>query len=303
LAEPPVTDRLATDTRTGGSLAVGTKPGDLQPADVRASDLAIGIDFGGSGIKGAVVDVRSGKVVGNRLRFPTPQPSMPSDVVGVVEELVRRLVEPWDPSEGDAFPVGVGIPAAIRNGVTLTAANIDPGWIGYPAERDLGLAMGRTVAVGNDADVAGVAEIRFGAGRYQRGLVFVLTIGTGVGTALFIDGRIVPNTELGHLELKGRDAEELVAESARARLGLGWREWAAGFDFYLHELERLFWPDLFILGGGASKRADNYLQFLTVETPIALATFRNNAGIVGAALVAQERRAQVAALAARGPLL
>ena len=118
---------------------------------------------------------------------------MPSDVVGVVEELVRRLVEPWDPSEGDAFPVGVGIPAAIRNGVTLTAANIDPGWIGYPAERDLGLAMGRTVAVGNDADVAGVAEIRFGAGRYQRGLVFVLTIGTGVGTALFIDGRIVPN--------------------------------------------------------------------------------------------------------------
>jgi polyphosphate glucokinase len=294
-----MTDRLATDTWPGGAAIIGTKPGDLQPADVRHSDLAIGIDFGGSGIKGAVVDVRSGQIVGNRLRIPTPQPSVPREVVGVMDELVRQLVVPWDPSQGDAFPVGVGLPAAIRNGVTLTAANIDSGWIGFAAEQELELAMHRTVAVGNDADVAGLAEIRLGAGRYRAGLVIVLTIGTGVGSALFMDGRLVPNTELGHLELNGRDAEERAAESARDRLGLGWQDWAVGFDGYLHLLERLFWPDLFILGGGASKRADNYLPYLTVKTPIALATLRNNAGIVGGAVIVHERRARaVAAVAA-----
>jgi polyphosphate glucokinase len=297
-----MTDRPAPDTRTDGPAVVGTKPGDLQPAEVRHPDLAIGVDFGGSGIKGAVVDVRTGQLVGDRLRIPTPQPSVPREVVAVTGELVRRLVVPWDPSQGDAFPVGVGLPAAIRNGVTLTAANIDPAWIGFAAERELGLATHRIVAVGNDADVAGVAEIRFGAGRYQRGLVMVLTIGTGIGSALFIDGRLVPNTELGHLEIKGRDAEERAAESARERLGLGWRDWAAGFDEYLHELERLFWPDLFIFGGGASKRADNYLSYLTVKTPIAIATFRNNAGIVGGALIAHERRTRAAVSASGEPI-
>ena len=291
-----MTDHAAADGRTGRTI--GTKPGDVQPADARPSDLAIGIDFGGSGIKGAVVDVRTGQLVGDRLRIPTPQPSVPRDVVGVMDELVRRLVAPWDAAQGATFPAGVGLPAAIRGGVTLTAANIDSAWIGYQAEREMELAMGRTVAVGNDADVAGMAELRFGAGRYQRGLVFVLTIGTGIGTALFIDGRLVPNAELGHLIVGGHEAEERSSEAARDRLGLSWREWAVGFDTYLHELERLFWPDLFILGGGASKRADNYLQFLTIRTPIALATFRNNAGIVGAALMAQERKLRAAARAA-----
>ena len=295
-----MTDRTASDGRTG--RPIGTKPGDIQPADARPADLAIGIDFGGSGIKGAVVDVRTGQLVGDRLRIPTPQPSVPRDVVGVMDGLVRRLVEPWDPAQGAAFPAGVGLPAAIRGGVTLTAANIDSAWIGFPAEREMELAMGRTVAVGNDADVAGMAELRFGAGRYQRGMVFVLTIGTGIGTALFIDGRLVPNTELGHLSVAGHDAEERSSESARDRLSLSWREWASGFDTYLHELERLFWPDLFILGGGASKRADNYLQYLTVKTPIALATFRNNAGIVGGALMAHERKLRAAARAAAEPV-
>ena len=258
--------------------------------EVNPSDLAIGLDFGGSGIKGAVVDVRSGELVGDRLRVPTPQPAVPREVVVVMEELVARLVEPWPANDAATLPVGVGLPAAVRAGTTLTAANIDPAWIGFPAERELGLAMRRTVAAGNDADLAGLAEMRFGAGRGQRGLVMVLTIGTGIGTALFVDGRLVPNTELGHLELNGRDAEERAAESARGRRNLSWKDWAGGFDAYLHMLERLFWPDLFILGGGASKRADNYLSFLTVKTPIALAAFRNNAGIVGAALVAHERR-------------
>jgi polyphosphate glucokinase len=274
----------------------------LTPTDVAPSDLAIGLDFGGSGIKGAVVDVRTGQLVGDRLRVPTPQPSVPREVVAVMDGLVRRLAAPWNPSEGDAFPVGVGIPAAIRDGTTLTAANIDSAWIGFPAEREMAVAMRRTVAAGNDADVAGLAEVRFGAGRDQPGLVFVLTIGTGMGTALFIDGRLVPNTELGHLELRGRDAEERVAESARDRLGLNWREWAGGFDEYLHALERLFWPDLFIFGGGASKRADNYLSYLTVKTPIALATFRNNAGIVGGALIAHERRSRQAIRSSGEPI-
>jgi polyphosphate glucokinase len=277
-------------------------PSARQPADVMPADLAIGLDFGGSGVKGAVVEVRTGELVGDRLRVPTPQPSIPREVVAVMDGLVRRLVTPWEPGEGDRFPVGVGIPAAIRNGVTQTAANIDSGWIGFSAEREMGLAMRRVVAVGNDADVAGAAEMRFGAGRDQTGLVMMLTIGTGVGSALFIDGRLVPNTELGHLQLRSRDAEERVSEAARDRLGLNWRDWAAGFDEYLHMLERLFWPDLFIFGGGASKRADNYLPYLTIKTPIALATFRNNAGIVGGALIAHERRSREAITAAGEPI-
>lgn len=278
---------MATEYKTSAS--------DVRPEDVSPDDLAIGLDFGGSGIKGAVVDIANGRLVGDRLRAPTPQPSIPREVVAVMDGLVRRLASPWDPSEGDAFPVGVGIPSAIRHGAPLTAANIDSGWIGFPAEQELARVMRRTVAVGNDADVAGLAEVRFGAGRDKQGLVMVLTIGTGVGSALFVDGRLVPNTELGHLELDGADAELRVAESARDRLGLSWKDWALGLDDYLHALERLFWPDLFIFGGGASKRADNYLGYLTVKTPIAVATFRNNAGIVGGALIAHERRSLEAA--------
>ena len=263
---------------------------DPTATEAKPGDLAIGIDFGGSGIKGAVADVRTGLLVGDRLRVPTPQPSVPREVVAVMDGLVRRLVEPWAPGEADGFPVGVGIPAAIRHGTTMTAANIDSAWVGFPAEREMSVVLRRTVAVGNDADVAGLAELRFGAGRGHSGLVIVLTIGTGIGSALFIDGHLVPNTEIGHLEMRGRDAEERVAESARDRLGLNWKDWASGFDDYLHLLERLFWPDLFILGGGASKRADNYLPYVTVKTPIAIATFRNNAGIIGGALIAHERR-------------
>jgi polyphosphate glucokinase len=154
----------------------------------------------------------------------------------------------------------------------------------------MALAMGRICAIGNDADVAGLAEVRFGAGRRERGVAIVLTIGTGMGSAVFIDGRLLPNTEIGHLEMKGHDAEERVAESARDRLNLSWKEWASGFDDYLHLLERLFWPDLFILGGGGSKRADNYMQYLTVKTPVVVANMKNNAGIVGGALIAHEKR-------------
>jgi polyphosphate glucokinase len=272
------------------------------PTEAKPGDLAIGIDFGGSGIKGAVVDVHTGMFVGDRIRIPTPQPSVPREVIAVMDGQVRRLIDALGMGDVPMMPVGVGIPAATRNGATLTAANIDSAWLGFPAERDMALAMGRLVVIGNDADVAGLAEIRFGAGRYQSGVVIVLTIGTGVGSALFVDGKLVPNTEIGHLEMRGRDAEERVAESARARLGLNWREWASGFDEYLHLLERLFWPDLFILGGGASKRIDNYSQYLTVKTPVVPATLRNNAGIVGGALIAHERRQREAVRNAGEPI-
>jgi polyphosphate glucokinase len=276
----------------GAAMAIEAKPG----------DLAVGIDFGGSGIKGAVVDVRSGKFVGDRIRIPTPQPSVPREVVGVMDGLVQRLLEPLTTGDGaglaaaeaEVLPVGIGIPCVTRGGTVLTAANIDSAWIGFQAEREMALAMGRTVAIGNDADVAGIAELRFGAGRRQRGTIIVLTIGTGLGSAVFADGRLLPNTEIGHLEMRGRDAEERVAESARDRLNLGWRDWASGFDDYLHLLERLFWPDLFILGGGASKRADNYMQYLTVKTPVVIATLKNNAGIVGGALIAHEKQSREA---------
>ena len=282
--------------------------GELMAEGPRPADLSIGIDFGGSGIKGAVVDIKTGKFVGDRIRIPTPQPSVPRDVVALMDRLTRMLIEALPPIGGltpadvAAVPVGVGVPAATRGGVVLTAANIDRAWIGYPAERELALAMGRIVAVVNDADVAGMAELRFGAGRRQRGTIIVLTIGTGLGTALFADGKLLPNTELGHIELNGGDAELRVAESARDRFNLGWKEWASGFDAYLHALERLFWPDLFILGGGASKRADNYLQYLTVTTPVVVATMKNNAGIVGGALLAYEKRSREIVRSAAEPI-
>jgi polyphosphate glucokinase len=277
--------------------------------EVRAVDLAIGIDFGGSGIKGAVVDTRTGLFVGDRIRIPTPQPAVTREVTLVIAEVVRGLVEArtsgeapvLSVAEAGILPVGVGVPAATRNGTVLTAANIDSSWIGFPAEAELAHAVGRTVAIGNDADVAGLAEMRFGAGRGQRGTVFVLTLGTGMGTGVFIDGRLFPNTELGHLEMNGRDAEDRVAESARSRYSLSWRDWASSFDDYLHLLERLFWPDLFILGGGGSKRADNFMQYLTVKTPVVVATQKNNAGIIGAALIAHERRSRVSVAMAGEP--
>jgi len=286
------------------------KSADGKPAELRPGDMAIGIDFGGSGIKGAVVDTRSGKFVGDRIRIPTPQPSLPHEVVKTICTLVAGLTAALTggdkpiltAAEAAILPVGVGIPGATRAGTVLTAANIDPAWIGFPAEREMSLAMGRIVAIGNDADVAGVAELRYGAGRRQRGTIIVLTIGTGMGTALFADGRLLPNTELGHIELNGKDAEIRVAESARERLNLGWKEWAAGFDDYLHLLERLFWPDLFVLGGGGSKRSDNYMQYLTVKTPVVIAQMKNNAGIVGGALIAREKRAREAVAVSGEPI-
>jgi polyphosphate glucokinase len=243
----------------------------------------IGIDVGGSGIKAGVVDTERGALTGRRVRLPTPQPASPDAVVEAAAALAGPL--------GGGLPVGIGFPAAVRGGTTLTAANVDPAWIGLPAEERFSVALGRPVVVLNDADAAGLAEVRFGAGRAVPGVVLLLTLGTGIGSALFIDGRLVPNTELGHLELRGKDAEHRAAASVRDARHLSWKAWAGRLDEYLDMVERLFFPDLIILGGGVSKDADRFVPLLTTRARVVPATLRNEAGIVGAALWAAERAA------------
>jgi polyphosphate glucokinase len=238
----------------------------------------LGIDIGGSGIKGAPVDVSTGTLTDERYRVETPQPSKIDQMVAAVAEVAKRF--------GDAGPVGITFPGVVLGGVTRTAANVDKSWIDAPAAELLGAAVGRPVTVLNDADAAGVAEMRFGAGRDKRGVVIMLTLGTGIGSALFVDGRLVPNTELGHLELHGHDAEQRASERAREEEDLSWPDWAHRVRKYLRHVEDLFWPDLFIIGGGVSKRSEKFLPLIDIRTPAVPAELQNNAGIVGAALAA-----------------
>jgi len=246
--------------------------------------IAIGIDVGGSAIKGGAVDVDAGLVIGERLKVPTPQPSTPSAVV----EAIRGLVELAAADAGRDALVGVGVPSVVIEGVSWTAANIDQGWVGFHIETALGDALGRPVTVLNDADAAGIAEMRFGAGRGRNGVVLILTLGTGVGSALFVDGRLVPNTELGHMEIRGRDAEKRSAAVARVRDRESWNAWAADLDEHLTAIDRILWPGLIILGGGVSRDADQFVPLLTIRPPIVPATLRNDAGTVGAAMAAIE---------------
>ena len=248
--------------------------------------LAIGVDVGGSGVKVAAVDVETGRLIGSRLRVATPNPSTPSAVVTAIARLVAEVEREVDAA---GVPVGVGVPSVVLHGVTRTAANIDAGWIGFAAEEALAAEVGRPVTVVNDADAAGIAEMRFGAGQGSHGVVFVLTLGTGLGSGMFVDGRLVPNTELGHMEIRGRDAERRSAAAARVRRGLSWKAWAADLDEHLRAIESLFWPTLMIIGGGVSKNAERFLPRLTVRTPIVPAVLLNDAGIVGAAIAAEER--------------
>jgi polyphosphate glucokinase len=243
---------------------------------------AYGIDIGGSGMKGALVDTGSGELLTERERFPTPQPSTPKAVGKVVGELCGRA--------GSPRLVGTTFPAIIQHGVARSAANVDRAWIGTDAEKIFTEASGAEVHVLNDADAAGLAEVRFGAARGVNGLVIVLTFGTGIGSGIFVDGRLVPNTELGHLELDGKDAERRAAASAREREKLSFEEWAKRVNRYLQHVEALFTPDLFVLGGGVSKRSEKWVPLLDVKTPIRIAQLLNNAGIVGAAIAAVERR-------------
>lgn len=247
----------------------------------------LGIDIGGSGIKGAPVNVTDGTLLADRHRIPTPQPSTPEAVAATVAELANH----FDWRDGQA--IGCGVPAAVRDGRLLTAANIDSGWIGDNARRRFSEATGCSVAIVNDADAAGYAEMHFGAGRGQAGVVILVTLGTGIGTALFVNGHLVPNTELGHIEIDGRDAETIATDRIRTAEGLKWKQWAKQVDRYLGYLERYFWPELIIIGGGVSKKADKFIPKLELKTPVVPAQLQNQAGIIGAALAyhhEQQRR-------------
>jgi polyphosphate glucokinase len=256
--------------------------------DATRQGLAVGVDVGGSGIKAAVVDVEQGTLVSTRLRVATPQPSAPEAVVPAIARIVKRSLKDAG-VDGKGLAVGVTMPSVVIDGITKTAANIDAGWVDYDLATRLKGSFGNRVVVLNDADAAGLAEMRFGAGRGQGGVVFVLTLGTGLGSGMFNDGARVPNTELGHMEIRGRDAERRSAAAARTRRGLSWKAWASDLDEHLHAIDKLFWPNLIILGGGVSKNADKFIPRLTVRPPVVPATLRNDAGIVGAAMAAAER--------------
>lgn len=250
-------------------------------------ELAIGVDVGGSGIKVAVVDVARGELCAPRLRVKTPEPSSPAAIVPAIVRTVNRAVKQVADVPPDA-PVGIGVPSVVIDGVTRSAANIDHAWIDFDAGTALGAALKRPVLVLNDADAAGLAEMRFGAGAGERGVVFVLTLGTGVGSGMFNDGALVPNTELGHMEIRGRDAERRSAAAARTRRGLSWKAWASDLDEHLHAIDKLFSPNLIILGGGVSKQPEKFIPRLTIRPRVVPARLRNDAGIVGAAMAAAE---------------
>ena len=247
-----------------------------------APRTAFGIDIGGSGIKGAPVNLKTGEFSGERVRIPTPQPATPAAVAATVAQVVDRF------SLRKAVPIGVTFPAIVRHGVAQSAANVDKAWIGTNIEQVLHKATGRRVIAVNDADAAGYAEVRFGAAKDVPGLVLVVTLGTGIGSALINHGRLVPNTELGHLEIDGVDAESRASDAARDREGLDMTAWAARLQRYFGVLEALFSPDLFVVGGGVSKRYAEFLPLLDLRTPIVPAGLRNAAGIVGAACLAAE---------------
>ncbi|KJF43689.1 polyphosphate--glucose phosphotransferase [Draconibacterium sediminis] len=236
----------------------------------------LGIDFGGSGIKGAIVDTKTGELVTERHRIDTPQPATPDAVAEVMAELTEHFN--WKGK------VGVGVPAVVKNGVMLTAANIDNSWIGQEVNKQLSEKTGCEVECVNDADAAGIAEIHFGAGAKAKGMVFLLTVGTGIGTVIFIDKHLVPNLELGHLEFKGKTIERYSADSVRKRKDLSWEEWGKRFNNALDYYDRMFNPNLFIVGGGVSKKMDKFEEYINVDTPVVPAEMENNAGIIGAAL-------------------
>jgi polyphosphate glucokinase len=242
----------------------------------------LGIDFGGSGIKGALVDENTGEMMGERFRLPTPELARPDDVADVI----RQIAEHFD-YHG---PIGVGLPAVILHGVVFTAANIDQSWIGVNSEELFGKATGCPCFVVNDADAAGVAEMSYGVGQENsNGVVLFLTIGTGIGSAVFIDGRLLPNTELGHIEIRGKDAEKRASDAVRKKKEYTFEEWAVKLQEVLGRLEALLWPDIIVLGGGVSKEWEKFLPLIHLRAKIFPAKLLNQAGIVGAAIYAWQQ--------------
>ncbi|MFF3453392.1 polyphosphate--glucose phosphotransferase [Streptomyces sp. NPDC002730] len=242
-----------------------------------------GVDIGGSGIKGAPVDLERGDLAQERHKVLTPHPSTPAAVAEGVAEVVANF--------GWSGPVGITFPGVVTSGVTRTAANVDKGWVDVDASKLLGERLGGLpVTILNDADAAGVAEMTFGAGRGRKGTVILLTFGTGIGSAVFIDGRLVPNTELGHLELHGHDAEKHASTKVKEDEGLSWQRWAHRVQKYLAHVEMLFSPELYIIGGGVSRKADKFVPLIEgIRAEIVPAELQNNAGIVGAAMAAAGR--------------
>jgi polyphosphate glucokinase len=238
-----------------------------------------GVDIGGSGIKGAPVDLVAGALAEARRRVTTPQPAEVKHVVEAAGQVVRQF--------GSADRIGVTFPGVVVGGVVKTAANMHPSWIDAPAADLFAAEFGRPVTVLNDADAAGIAEVKYGAGRGHGGVMLMLTFGTGIGSALFLDGRLVPNTEFGHLELHGKDAEDRASDRARQDEDLGWHAWAKRLEEYLRHVEMLMRPDLIIIGGGVSKKTEHYLPHVSLSTPVVPAALQNNAGIIGAALAAE----------------
>ncbi len=238
----------------------------------------LGIDIGGSGIKGAPVDVEQGILTVEHYRIPTPQPATPAAVSDAVVALMRHFH--W------TGPIGCTFPAVIKGGTVYSAANVDKTWIGLDAQQLLKRKTKRPVYLLNDADAAGIAEMTIGAGKGHAGVVMVLTLGTGIGSALFLDGRLVPNTELGHIEVRGKEGERRASDRTRQRKGLSWKRWAVRVDEYLGELEALFSPDLFIIGGGVSKKHEKFIRLLNTRASVIPAQLFNEAGMIGAALAA-----------------
>ncbi len=246
-----------------------------------------GIDVGGTGIKGAPVDTQTGALIAERIRIKTPQPATPEAIVATSVEVVRQAG--WD------GPVGCGFPAVVKDGVVRTAANIDEAAIGFDMQGRLEQELGAPVRVINDGDAAGLAEMRWGAGRGVEGVVLMLTLGTGIGTSLFVEGTLVPNTEFGHIEIRGEDAEHRASDSARKRDDLSWKQYAGRLDEYLHRVEDLLWPDLIVIGGGISKKSEKFFPHLTARTKLVRAEMLNEAGIAGAALAGMPEKATVEA--------
>lgn len=239
----------------------------------------LGIDIGGTGIKGAIVDPIKGELITERFRIPTPDPPTPQAMIDTVIELVKEFK--WQGS------IGCGFPAVVRHGIVMTASNIDKSWIGLNASKVIQEATNCPTHLVNDVDAAGMAEIKFGAGKNQKGTTIMIAAGTGIGTALFIGQQLVPNTELGFVNVNGMPGEHFAANSVRKSEDLSLEEWAIRFNQYLQRLEFLFWPDLFILGGGISKKFEEFSQHFDLQTEIVPAESRNHAGIIGAALAAK----------------
>jgi len=239
----------------------------------------LGIDIGGSGVKGAIVDTKKGELITERYRIPTPQPATPEAVAEVIKKIAKHFK--WKGA------VGAGFPGVIQQGIARTAANLDNSWIDKDLNKLFSKVTGCKVHVVNDADAAGMAEMKFGAGKGQKGTLMLITVGTGLGTVIFTNGKLVPNLELGHILLHGADAELYATDAARKRDELDWDTWAGRFNEYLLRIEELIWPDKIIIGGGASKKGDKFFPHLTTKAKVVPARLMNEAGIVGAAMVSK----------------